>query len=216
MAPKKRTPPPDGPARKAKAQRRATQEAAKCRSGRASAGACQAEGPHDALLGQLANVLVAEPEQILRIRKHGDKFSLIDVTVLVTGNDARYAAKEIGILGLRYPEVWNKIQHLKFAGPGQRETPVGDVYAAVDLIMLLPGKRAGLVRGEAARLFVRFYGNFGWTPSTCQAVRADSVHLTSCAMARFSTFCGADSYTWPLWPLLTAPATLVAAPGVAF
>jgi len=43
-----------------------------------------------------------------------------------THNDARYAAKEIGILGQRYPEVWNKIQHLKFPGRGQRDTPVGD------------------------------------------------------------------------------------------
>ena len=36
--------------------------------------------------------------------------------------------------------------NLKFPGRGQRETPVGDIYAVVELIMLLPGRRAGLVR----------------------------------------------------------------------
>ena len=36
------------------------------------------------------------------------------------------------------------ITHLKFPGRGQRETPVGDIYTVVELIMLLPGKRAGL------------------------------------------------------------------------
>ena len=35
---------------------------------------------------------------------------------------------------------------------------MGDIYAAIELIMLLPGRRAGLVRSEAARLFVRFFG----------------------------------------------------------
>ena len=35
---------------------------------------------------------------------------------------------------------------------------MGDIYTVVELIMLLPGKRAGLVRNEAARLFVRYYG----------------------------------------------------------
>ena len=41
----------------------------------------------------------------------------------------------------------------RFPGRG-RETPVGDVYAIVELVMLLPGRRAGLVRTDAARLFV--------------------------------------------------------------
>ena len=58
----------------------------------------------------------------------------------------------------RYLEVNEKIINLKFPGRGQRPTPAGDIYAAVELIMLLPGRRAGLVRSEAARLFVRFYG----------------------------------------------------------
>ena len=55
-------------------------------------------------------------------------------------------------------EVSNKVRHLKFPGRGQRETPVGDIYAVVELIMVLPGRRAGLVRSEAARLFVKCYG----------------------------------------------------------
>ena len=42
--------------------------------------------------------------------------------------------------------------------PGRHETPVGDIYVVVEVIMLLPGKRAAPVRSECARLFVRFYG----------------------------------------------------------
>ena len=75
---------------------------------------------------QLANIFQVPEEKITRVRKNGSLYSLIDITMIVTHNDARYAAKEIGILGQRYPEVWNTIQHLKLPGRGQRETPVGD------------------------------------------------------------------------------------------
>jgi hypothetical protein len=107
---------------------------------------------------QLAGIFKVAEEKVTKMRKKGSLYSLIDITMIVTHNDARYAAKEITILGQRYPEVWNKIQHLKFPGRGQRETPVGDIYTVVEFIMLLPGKRAGLIRSEASRLFVKFHG----------------------------------------------------------
>ena len=35
---------------------------------------------------------------------------------------------------------------------------MGDLYVVVELIMLLSGKHAALVRSDAARLFVRYHG----------------------------------------------------------
>ena len=48
--------------------------------------------------------------------------------------------------------------NLKFPGRGQRDAPVGDIYVVVELSVLLPGRRGGLARSEAARLLVRCYG----------------------------------------------------------
>ena len=62
------------------------------------------------------------------------------------------------MVGEQFPEVQQKMLNLQFPGIGQRPTPVGDIYVVVELIMLLPGKRASLVRREAATLFVRVYG----------------------------------------------------------
>ena len=87
------------------------------------------------------------------VRMKDQLFSLVDVTMLVTGKDCNYAAQQIRFLRERYLEVNEQIINLKFPGRGQRRTPAGDIYAAVELIMLLPGRRAGLVRSEAARLF---------------------------------------------------------------
>ena len=107
---------------------------------------------------QLARAFGVCKDSVEQVRKRGDLFSLVDVTMLVTGNNARYAATEICTVCHRHREVSNKVRHLKFPGRGQRETPVGDIYAVVELIMVLPGRRAGLVRSEAARLFVKCYG----------------------------------------------------------
>ena len=56
---------------------------------------------------QLATLLGKEAADIVNIRRNGSLYSLIDIAVMVTHNDVRYAAKEIGILCRRFPEVWN-------------------------------------------------------------------------------------------------------------
>ena len=58
----------------------------------------------------------------------------------------------------QYPEVGTKCSHLKFAGRGQRDTPVTDAKGIVDIIMLLPGLQAARVRRQAAELLVRYLG----------------------------------------------------------
>ena len=92
-----------------------------------------------------------------------------DIAVTVTHNDVRYAAEEIGILCRRFPEVWNKIQHLKFPGRGQRETPAGDIHTVVEFILLLPGRHAAQVRRQAAELFVRYFsGDLNIVAEVCR------------------------------------------------
>ena len=105
---------------------------------------------------ELARAFGVDAKAVKRVRTQDQLFSLVDVTMLVTGKDCNYAAQQIRFLRERHPEVNEKIINLKFPGRRQRLTPAGDVYTAVELIMLLPGRRAGLVRSEAARLFVRF------------------------------------------------------------
>ena len=46
----------------------------------------------------------------------------------------------------------------QFPGERQRGTPVTDVRNIVELVMLLPGKRAATVRRQAAELLVRYLG----------------------------------------------------------
>ena len=48
--------------------------------------------------------------------------------------------------------------HLKFAGRGQRDTPMTDAKGIIDIIMLLPGQQAARVRRQAAELLVRYLG----------------------------------------------------------
>ena len=56
----------------------------------------------------------------------------------------------------KYPEVSEKIRHLKFKGRGQRNTPVIDVKGAIEFIFLLPGRHAARVRRQAAELRCRY------------------------------------------------------------
>ena len=112
---------------------------------------------HDAT--ELTCAFGADTNAVKQVREKDQLFSLVDVTMLVTGKDCNYAAQHIRFLRERYNELHEKIINFKFPGPGQHDTPAGDIYVVVELIMLLPGRRAGLVRGEAARLFATFYGD---------------------------------------------------------
>ena len=107
---------------------------------------------------ELASAFGVEAAQITSLRRQGVSFSCVDVATLITGKERNYAGQQIRLVKERYPEVQDRFLSLKFPGRGQRETPVGDIYAIVELIMLLPGRRAGLVRSNAARLFVNYYG----------------------------------------------------------
>ena len=83
------------------------------------------------------------------------RVSLIDVAVAITGHDSRYSADAVRNVCEKYPEVSEKIRHLKFRGRGQRNTPVIDVKGAIECIFLLPGRHAARVRRQAAELLCR-------------------------------------------------------------
>jgi hypothetical protein len=110
------------------------------------------------LLERLSAVFAVDKSIVLKMRRCGNLFSLIDVAALVTGKSTDYASQQIRIIGEQFPAVREKITDWKFQGERQRSTPTGDIYVVVELIMLLPGTRASLVRREAATLFVRVYG----------------------------------------------------------
>ena len=59
---------------------------------------------------QLAGIFKVSEEKITTMRRKGSLYSLIDIAVMVTHNDVRYAAKEICILCRRFPEVWKNPQ----------------------------------------------------------------------------------------------------------
>ena len=94
--------------------------------------------------------------------------------MLLTCKGRDYAAQQIRYLRELFPEVSARHTNIKFPGRGQRQTPIGDIYAIVELIMLLPGRRAGLVRSDAARR----WGTWG-EPTLAIARPAPSRRLTS-------------------------------------
>ena len=62
-------------------------------------------------------------------------FSVIDVSMVVTGKDRRHAAEAIRELRTKYvDEIDGKIVHLVYEGRGQRETPVADAKTIVKII----------------------------------------------------------------------------------
>ena len=89
---------------------------------------------------------------IRRTDERPPRLSAIDVSILVTGKDARKTAQDIGYVKERFPEVARNLGLYKFPGRRQRETPVANIRGAIELVLLLPGRHAARVRREAASL----------------------------------------------------------------
>ena len=75
--------------------------------------------------------------------------SVIDVAALITGKDANNAARDVAFVKDRHPEVIQKLSDFRFPGQGQRKTAVTCAQGVVELVLLLPGRMAGRVRGQA-------------------------------------------------------------------
>ena len=118
------------------------------------AAGADAQAPH-----QLADLFGVSVERVQNIRKAELEvrpvYSLIDISALVTGKSAKMCSEQLHYLAMNFAE---KFGHFKFKGRGQKETPVGDVYTCMEVIVLLPGPRAARIRSQAARLLVRVVG----------------------------------------------------------
>ena len=108
---------------------------------------------------QLRNLLGTQAAQITSIRRQGDKFSWIDVAMLVSKNSREHAGHGIEELFSQHPEACRKSTRFKVKGRGRRITPVGDIYVVVERDSLLPAKRAASVSSGCARLFMQTYGS---------------------------------------------------------
>ena len=98
---------------------------------------------------------------VMKIRKTDEeppRVSVIDVVAAITSKDANKAAQDIGLIKERHPEVTQNLGDFKFAGRGQRITPVANARGIVEITMLLPGHQAARVRRQAAELLVRYLG----------------------------------------------------------
>ena len=131
------------------------------------------DGPGDDIRAQLATLLGKPWDSIGQVRKTGEtppRISVIDVAVLITGKDANNAARDVAFVKDRHPEVIQKLNDFRFPGQGQRKTAVTCAQGVVELVLLLPGRMAGRVRAEAARLFARFLGgDLSLIEQICQA-----------------------------------------------
>jgi hypothetical protein len=90
---------------------------------------------------QLAQLLGKDVTLIGNIRKTDtSKISVIDIVQAMSGKDGRASAEDVRIMIARFPEVDEKLDHFKFPGRGQRDTPVADLSTIVEIIFLLPGR----------------------------------------------------------------------------
>ena len=96
-----------------------------------------------------------------KVRKTSEspaRVSILDVIGTITETKAADVTHVWQRLKTRYPEVLFGCQNFKFAGPGQRETPVADARGITEIIMVLPGKTAAKYRKSAADVIVRYLG----------------------------------------------------------
>ena len=107
---------------------------------------------------QLAALLGKEAVQIRKTDRNPPQASIYDVISAVTGLNGNHAGKAYRDLTARYPEVHSVGVNFRFAGRGQRDTPVASVRGIVEIIMLLPGQQAARVRRQAAELLCRYLG----------------------------------------------------------
>jgi len=152
MAPKKRDKADAEPA--AKRPRTRTRQAVEGAAGQTVA----SQDVVVALAGALDKSAAAMPP-IRKVVLEGEQVaSVYDAVVALAGCAAKNAVVVFKRLAERYPEVTTTCSNFKFAGQGQRETPVANAKTLVQIILLLPGEVAAKVRTQASRVFVDFLG----------------------------------------------------------
>jgi hypothetical protein len=111
-------------------------------------------------------------EGLRQIRKTAEdppRISVLDVIRVITGQELRHCWMVFDRLQQQFPEVSTTCGNFKFAGQGQRDTPVTDARGIVEIVMLLPGRAAAAVRKQAASTLVRYLGG---DPSLVEEIAA--------------------------------------------
>jgi hypothetical protein len=120
----------------------------------------EAMGDDTELRKHLAGLMKIPLAQIGRIRMTPDKQpALVDVISIIARLDKDAAAHYLRRVTEVSPNVSTACTNIHFPGRGQRPTPVAqNLKVLIQVIFLLPGQQAALVRQAAAEVFVRFMG----------------------------------------------------------
>ena len=94
----------------------------------------------DDIKTQLANILGRPLARIGQIRKTDEtppRISVIDVVIVITGKNASNAARDVGFLKERYPDVIQKLSHVKLVDSlGRRGEEIGDrIFRSLDVLL---------------------------------------------------------------------------------
>lgn len=106
--------------------------------------------------GVLAELSMLVGRPVIKIRKHGELLSVIDVIESMTGFKKDTAAYTLKELCTKYPEIQTTLH--KFPGARQRPTHCADIKLIIKIIILLPCKSITGIRSKAAELIVRYVG----------------------------------------------------------
>jgi hypothetical protein len=87
----------------------------------------------------------------------GKKAAAIDIVMTATGQDNKHASTTIINLKKDNLVFFKNIEYYQFPGPGQRQIYVLDAAEAIELLMMLPGKKARAFRRESAGLLTRLF-----------------------------------------------------------
>ena len=113
----------------------------------------------DDVPAQLALLLGRDAVRIRTTTDAPPRVSVIDVISMITGKDANHAAEQLRRLVIQNPDVNSNCVYVKFADvrgrKGQKETPAAGARGIVEVIMLLQGHQAALIRRRAAELLCR-------------------------------------------------------------
>jgi hypothetical protein len=85
------------------------------------------------------------------------RVSIMDFVMAVTGQANKHASNLIMRLHDEHSSFWGKVQKHKFSGRGEREQSVLCLSECVELLMMLPGKKAKEFRRESAGLLTRLF-----------------------------------------------------------
>ena len=95
---------------------------------------------------QLAAVLGYTIKRLRITDEVPPRISVIDVIQAITQMTQDNAGHYFDRIKKAHPEVCTNCANFRFPGRGQRDTPVADMRAVVEIVMLLPGRHAARVR----------------------------------------------------------------------